>query len=183
MSERRDFDDEETILEHFMEYRLGAEEFKDWCRMYPSSSEYKAWDKVISIDNWTFADCPQLKKLILPSKLVEVGYKVFENSNNIEEICFDNGEKKTLNGQFIIENGYLYDAFSRTVLKVFSNAQVIEIPEGVKKLDRLCFAGLKNLRKVILPESLVSKEIPFAGCDSLQEVIISEKNEIYEVRN
>lgn len=144
-----------------MHYKLEASEVKEWKILNPHGAVFIVPEVTISIDNWAFADSPQLKKIVLPSKLVELGYKVFENSNNIEEICFSNGEEKSQGGRFVITNGYLYDAFTKKIIKVFSNSEVIEIPEGVKYLSRLCFAGRKNLKKVIIPASVKSMEVPF----------------------
>jgi len=138
---------------------------------------------VPSIDNWTFANSPQLKKIVLPSMLSELGYKVFENSNNIDEISFPNGEEKSQGGRYRIADGYLYDAFGKRVLKVFSDSESIEIPDGVKYLDRLCFAGRKNLKKVSLPSSVKSMEVPFAECDSISEIVVSDDNELYAVKD
>lgn len=165
-----------------MHYKLEASEVKEWKILNPHGAVFIVPEVTISIDNWAFADSPQLKKIVLPSKLVELGYKAFENSNNIEEICFSNGEEKSQGGRFVITNGYLYDAFTKKIIKVFSNSEVIEIPEGVKYLSRLCFAGRKNLKKVIIPASVKSMEVSFENCNSLREIIVSKDNEVYEVK-
>lgn len=165
-----------------MHYKFEALEFKEWKKLNPHESVFVVPEVKIAIDNWAFADSPQLKKIVLPSKLVELGYKAFENSNNIEEICFSGGEQKSQGGRYVITNGYLYDAFNKAIIKVFSNSEVIEIPEGVKYLDRLCFAGRKNLKKVIIPASVLSMEVPFTDCNSLKEIIVSKDNEVYEVK-
>lgn len=166
-----------------MHYKLEKAEVEEWVQKNPNESVFEVPKTSVFIDNWALADYPQLEKIVLPTKLVEMGYKVFENSNNIKEITFANNAQKSLNGRYVIENGYLYDAFHKRVLKVFSQNEEIKISEGVKYLDRLCFAGLKNLKRVSLPSTLISMEVPFFECNSLEKIEISFDNEIYEVKD
>ena len=166
-----------------MHYKLDNSDIREWMKKNPSENVFYVPENIVSIDNRTFADCPQLKKVVLPLHLSQFGDDVFENSNNIETISFIGGNKKSYSGQFVIENGYLYDFFNKRILKVFSQAKTVEIPEGVECLERLCFAGLKNLKTVVLPSSVKSMESPFAGCNALQEIIVKDDNEFYSAEN
>ncbi len=67
----------------------------------------------------------------------------------------------------------VYSEDGKKLLKVKSNKELIEVKPGVKQVCNEAFKGLTNLKKVILPESLLSiGEQAFAECPELLQIVI-----------
>jgi 3-keto-5-aminohexanoate cleavage enzyme len=94
-----------------MHYKLDNSDIREWMKKNPSENVFYVPENIVSIDNRTFADCPQLKEIILPLCLSQFGDDVFENTmpmmrafgqrmmeNNIkpEYECFEMGHLDTV---------------------------------------------------------------------------------------
>lgn len=65
-----------------------------------------------------------------------------------------------------------------------TNLNSITLSEGVSHFDRECFADCVSLKSIEIPASakyFMSGDI-FAGCDSLTEIIVSDRNTYYDSR-
>ena len=71
---------------------------------------------------------------------------------------------------FILENGVLYDKDKTNLIHyTISNPQTeFIVPYGVTCLGKHCFYACNNLRKIVIPESVIRFENnPFSGCEHL----------------
>lgn len=126
-----------------------------------------------------------LKKVVIPKSVAEIGAAAFEDCDKLEEIIVPDhvvmgervfaGCKKLVDEQdFVILNGTLY--------AYFGDREEIVIPEGVTKIGERVFTtyygsnpGNKNIKRVIFPESLQSIGYSaFENCNEIESVIIPE---------
>lgn len=144
--------------------------------------------------NNAIGDNPNLKKLHIPSTLVEIDYPIesYFDLRNLEEITVAEGNKtyyakdncliKKDTGLLMIVNKYGkipndgsiksigYGSFSG-----FKNLKSIVIPEGVVSIGSGAFSGCSSLESVSFPESLESiGSNAFGGCTSLKKIDIGD---------
>lgn len=144
--------------------------------------------------NNAIGDNPNLKKLHIPSTLVEIDYPIesYFDLRNLEVITVAAGNKtyyakdncliKKDNGTLMIVNKYGkiptdgsiksigYDTFAG-----FKDLKSIVIPEGVVSIEAGAFNGCSSLESVSFPESLESiGSYAFGGCTSLKKIDIGD---------
>lgn len=150
-------------------------------------------DSVTSIGHQAFAECTTLKNIYIPSgityigtqaffcckglksvkladKVTEMGDNVFAYCDNLKEVVISEN-----NPAFEIRNNAVIDKRANKLLFTYGIKNgVYTIPEGVKSLKDLAFAGM-NLTSVILPEGLTAiSEGEFYSCSKLKEITIPE---------
>lgn len=64
-------------------------------------------DSIVRIDDWAFACCGRLSKLILPYHKIEIGQGVFKDCNSLEQIIDERGD---ITGKRTIDISYLLAA-------------------------------------------------------------------------
>ncbi len=113
-----------------------------------------------------FYNCTNLREVILPETVKDVGQSAFENCTNLSNVVLS-GNVTGLNAL------------------VFSNCTSltsIDIPEGVSKLDSNLFSGCVNLYAVKIPSTVTSMSTTtFSGCIKLKNLDISEENKSYAI--
>ena len=103
-------------------------------------------DSVTEIEEQAFADCKALKKLILSDNLTTVGKEAFLRCAKITSAGLKGGAK---------------------------NKFTLEFP-WTKKIPENAFSGLRNLKKVLLPESVTEiGKNAFKACKNLEEINLS----------
>lgn len=151
------------------------------------------------IPEGAFVGCNNLKSIYIPDSVKSIHDKAFMGCYNLNEIIISSRNKyiKSIDG-FILSNGMLVKMPADSMLK-----KVVSIPEGVTSIESGSLSGHRNLEMILLPESLeyiglhsfygFSKlqkiRIPcnvryigpnaFAHCDSIKEVTVDERNEVF----
>lgn len=125
------------------------------------------------LDEFVFRGCENLRDVTLPATLEEVPGSAFIGCARLSEIKIAPG------GNYLFENGILYDNTKRKIVRCLLGDQVhsLKIDEGVMDIMPNAFGGCKHLKNVILPSSL--KHIDeFAFCGSgLKEIVLPEELE------
>ena len=102
---------------------------------------------VATIEEQAFADCKALKKLVLPDKIASIGKEAFLRCAKITSAGPKGGAKNKFN---------------------------LEFP-WTKKLPENAFSGLRNLKKVVLPETITEiGKNAFKACKNLEEINLPE---------
>lgn len=99
-----------------------------------------------------------------------IGPKAIIGCKNLKEI------NVSLQNKFYTEvDGVLFDKNMETLL-VYPGANENEeyiVPDGIRRIDKVAFAGCSNLKKIILPETLEDIGIgAFEDCSELKEIEI-----------
>lgn len=133
---------------------------------------------VEKLSDSVFETCSQLKHVILPRGLKTIGYRAFYHCNELTDVVFPEGMCDIGNEAFakckrlIDDNGFII--INNNVSYYFGNDRVIEIPEGVKRINSFVFYQNHQIVKVVLPERLVSIDYcAFAGCVNLRDINIT----------
>ena len=141
------------------------------------------------IDDYAFENCLNLEKIELPSRMSSIGRCVFWNSG-LKEIRIGKGIKSIAEGAFshcqklnaitventnecyAAESGILFNK-DKTELICYPAAKTgsYQLPDSVKKIGNRAFAGVSELKQIILNSGL--EEIggyAFSECTSLAEL-------------
>ena len=115
------------------------------------------------IGNFAFYDCPNLKFVTLKNKLEEIGISAFYSCSSLEKISFPSTLK-------LINQTAFTDCTSLTTISfsgkrdlsikagAFSNTALVNVvlPEGTQEIENAAFCGCKNLKAIIVPNSVSS---------------------------
>ena len=178
-------------------------------------------NSVSTMGIWAFDNCTSLSSVTLSDKLSELKTHVFGNCKNLREIHIGK-ELNTIDGEafydcssimsfsvdeqspyFTQDGGVLYTK-DMSVLKIFPMALYVNefrVPTGVKTIGEYAFQNNKNIKKIVLPESVTTIEksafnrtaiqsinLPsklteiqmwgFANCKELESLILTEGIEV-----
>lgn len=131
--------------------------------------------KVTEINNSMFSDCKSLKKLFIHSKIEKIDSNAFDGCESLE--AFDVSED---NSFFLSDSGVLYDK-NKTTLIVMPRAKSGELilPDSLESFYD-DFSGCRNLTSVYIPNLAYGlSALMFRGCDSLENIIVSDEHEGY----
>ena len=160
---------------------------------------------VVEIGSWQLVDC-RIESVSLPSSVekmntgwsgnsYETAPPVFYGCSNLLSISV-----AADNRVYSSKDGVLYDkGMTRLWTCPDGKAGALAVPEGVLEIGSEAFAGCKNLESVLLPSSVSriqttyltvgnsysSIDIPptFAGCSSLQSILVAADNVTYSSRD
>ena len=110
-----------------------------------------------------FYYCINLKKIIIPINVKIMGNNPFAGCPLLE---IENESP-----EFILESGVLYNKDKTEIIYHTINKaeQKFVIPEGIRILGKHCFFACNNLKKIVIPLSVIHFENnPFSGCEYLQ---------------
>lgn len=110
-----------------------------------------------------FYNCSKLKKITIPSTLTTMGNNPFAGCPKLK--------LKNKSKHFVFSKGVLYDKNKKeTIYYELSNKQeCLELPNTVTFIGKHTFYLAKNLKKIVIPESVIKMEnCPFSGCDNLE---------------
>ncbi len=114
---------------------------------------------VEKINSYAFANLTALEEVVLPSTLEAIEYGAFYNCVSLQKISFSSENNLKIINQNAFELCNLTGTLDLSSVCVISD---------------YAFAGNKNLKKLILPETLQSVgQYAFAACESLSEVTIA----------
>lgn len=112
--------------------------------------------RVTTIESTAFAECTNLKEVILPNTLTTIESGAF-SACNIEKVVFP----KSLS----VISGWSGNSKLKEVI----------IPEGVTTIGESAFGGCYSLEKIELPNTITTIEgSAFASCQSLKEIKIPD---------
>ena len=137
-------------------------------------------DNVVTIDDYAFCGCTNLRKVELPESLVILGAAVFSECRVLEEVVYPSNvtvnkgstfeycrelKKITFNeGTKIIPNEFARDCDS---------LEEIQIPSSVEYIGTRAFFQCTRLKKVHIPSSVETIDgYAFANCPSLIKVTL-----------
>jgi len=137
-----------------------------------SNLVFQVPEGVTSIGNKSFEECSHLTSVKLPTSLASISRGAFYNSVNLTqfEVSPDNSQYQSL-------NGVLFDK-ALTTLSYYPPGKpdpAYHIPESVKNIANLSFAGHQHLTTVIIPPNISNIGFgAFSGCSSLINIVIPE---------
>ncbi len=125
---------------------------------------------ITEIQDGAFYKCSALKKITIPAEVKTIGGGVFLDCN-FDEFSVEE------NGNFIIQDGVLYNKSKTTVYWIDGKKDLsnFDFPKSVTALTDYLMSNRNELKTVSLPEKL--KEIPnglFVNCANLESVVIPE---------
>lgn len=113
---------------------------------------------VVEIGDLAFNECKNLANISIPSSIETIGCRAFEDTK-----WFGNLRDGTI---YIGNILYCYKG-------EVAGDGVITIKSGTKKISGEAFSGKSNLRKVIIPNSVIEiGKAAFSGCENLESVDI-----------
>ncbi|KAL7713722.1 hypothetical protein QTN25_008741 [Entamoeba marina] len=131
---------------------------------------------VITLGNYSFANCDNLFELVLPSTIQYINQKAFVETKSLTTIRMEQKQLFTspiplhvanlLKKTGIQSTHILYTRYDR---KIYG----INIPTDVLELDEKCYYGCYELISLVIPNSITS--IPFKcfkDCSSLKSIIL-----------
>lgn len=151
--------------------------------------------------NTNFNKCPSLQKVSIPANIEKISSS-FQDCGEIEEFVIEDSETPiTLSGIFgyttiaknlylgrncgdrafenrKIENLVVGDKVTELGIYAFSSnsLQTVKFGNNLAKIGTYAFYNCKQLKEVILPESLTELgRVSFDGCSSLSTLVISSK--------
>lgn len=128
-------------------------------------SLFRIPDGVVEIGENAVVDYRRLVEATIPSSVRKIGSNSFYGCNNLERILVDDR-----NPCFAEIDGVLYNKERTVLLRYPANRtkNYLEIPEGVKRIEKAAFAYSHSLSGVILPTTMeMIGEFAFFHCDNL----------------
>ena len=125
-------------------------------------------EQTTNIGNYAFQNCSGLNTLILSKSVRNIGSGILNGCPNIHEISL-NGN----NEYFSTCDGVLYDKSGESLIiyPAGKELQTFEIPDGVQEIKNSGFFGVKALKYLFIPESLMTVGIDaFKGCSNLAKL-------------
>lgn len=127
-------------------------------------------DGVTNIENYAFDYCRGLKSINIPKSVTDIGNWPFSCCSGLESITVDDDNPKyksvnncllTKDGKTLIvgcKNGIIPDGITSIESFAFQYTDLpsVSIPNTVTSISLCAFRGCKNLKKVIIPESVTS---------------------------
>ena len=146
-------------------------------------------ENVTKIEQSAFADCKNLKELIMEEGLIEIQTSAFSNSPNVIQLKIPNSVTSILTGAFTgisidrikfenttrfrFDSNFLYcDSYIVDYIGTNANAE-IEIPNNCKGISEKMFQN-KNVKKITFEDSSVLESIGESAFESstLKEIIL-----------
>lgn len=152
-------------------------------------------DVLVKIEGGAISDCKNLERVYIGEKLSSIGGKTFEGCPVLRQIILDDR-----NDSFCVEDGILFNAKKSILYRYLPQNQdsSYTVPQGVSYIGGGAFADCKNLKQLVLSDSVtklgdrsfansgltamtLSDNVDscgagiFAGCASLSEVQLSKR--------
>ena len=124
---------------------------------------------VISIGDYAFGGCNNLKSITIPVSVTSIGVLAFGDCSGLESIVVSSGNTK-----YHSSNNCLIETASKTMVLGCKNS-VIPMDGSVMSIGDYAFSGCINLKSITMPDNLVSIGIcAFFDCSSLTSISIPD---------
>lgn len=114
-----------------------------------SKNPQKFWKGVSCIGDNAFANCYELKRIVIPKTIKKIGDFAFAQCQDLKEVIIEEGVEEI--GEY---------AFFHC-----QSLQRAEIPASVKAVKEGTFGGCHALRSVLVPSGVEIAETAFADCE------------------
>ena len=129
-----------------------------------SLNDFEYSEGLLVIGEEAFRSCP-ISSISMPSSLVAIERGSFSECSNLTTIMLNDGLRS------IGYNAFLNCPASR-----------IDLPDSVIIIGDAAFQGCSNLSEIMIPsETKYIKQNPFIDCSSLKKIVVSDKNDAFEV--
>ncbi|MBP5409845.1 MAG: leucine-rich repeat protein [Prevotella sp.] len=177
------------------ENTLGEEAFKQ-CYL----EEVILPNTLTSIGDLAFSDCNNIKSIVIPKSVVELGHDIFYNTplNSISvekgNPVFDSRDNcnaviETATNTLII--GCPQTVIPNTVTTIGATAfsgkpglTSVDLPDGITTIEWAAFWANAAMTSVHISKTIVNfGESPFGGCSKISSFTIDKENPVYDSRN
>ena len=121
--------------------------------------------KVTSIEDAGFADCDELKSVIIPSSINKIGLGIFSGCNELTNVVVSNDN-------MVYDSRYDCNAIIETETNMLlAGCNNSTIPYSVRSIAGRAFENCTKMKNVNIPNSMIEFG-GFTGCENLSEIII-----------
>lgn len=107
-----------------------------------------------------------VKKVIIGENVNSINPTAFQSSNIDVEINKNNN-------YYFAENGIIYNKDKTKIIICTKNLENIEIPSGVKEIERYAFSSRTSLKNIIFPNTIEKiGNLSFDSCTNLTQIEI-----------
>ena len=137
---------------------------------------------VTAIDNSAFANCKQLKSVVVPNSVTEMGTKVF-SASYVESVTLGNGISVINTSTFASCLNLSSVNIPESVITIGERAFLgclsltsIYIPDNVETIGKYAFSNCTGFTRMIIGDGVTKiDDYAFAGCSSLSSVVFGPK--------
>ena len=174
--------DGELSFSEAAKIKIIGEVFKNNSSIY-SFDEFQYFTGLSLIDEYAFAGCSNLKKIVFPEDLLEIGNCAFKECSNLTDIILSKGLNIIGNASFLdccnLESIDIPENVIKIGYSAFRNCSLlksIKLPNCIISIGSYCFSDCYNLTEINLPNSLTSiEEGLFYKCSSIISIDIPER--------
>ncbi len=117
----------------------------------------KFWENVKYINPGAFANCTDLRELVIPEGVEELSVSVFDGLTNLRSVVFPNSITKL--GVFTFQG--------------CENLQNVVLPENIDLIGEYFFKNCSSLKNIVIPASVkIIRHDVFVGCKNLESITI-----------
>ena len=156
----------------------------------PNLKKINIPESVTYISPASFRNCSSLESITLPNNLTRIEYELFEGCSKLKNINWGNSIKEIESYAFVnctsleevVMPNYI-TAMGRSVFSGCTGLTTITLSNGITELESDTFTNCNSLKIVNLPDDLTtskwSLESCFDHCENLEEINISDNNDMY----
>jgi len=134
--------------------------------------KFEESSKLASIKDGAFSNCSSLANISIPDGVISIGSIAFDMCNNLI-YNVSNGIKYLGNNQ----NKYVV-----AISVVDKSATGFSIKDGCKIIHAEAFYDCKNLKSILIPDSVISiGRVGFGGCNKLEAIVFGENSKLTRI--
>ena len=123
------------------------------------------------INDFAFADCDNLKEVIIPDGVKEIGEKAFQGCKSLEYVYIPDSVIKL--GKEAFSGAGYYECGTENWCE---SLECVRLSDNITELNDKSFYGCKNLKEINLPKNLtVIGKAAFGNCDQLKSIVLHKK--------
>ncbi|MBQ8293385.1 MAG: leucine-rich repeat protein [Bacilli bacterium] len=135
--------------------------------------------KLVSFKEGAFMST-SLEKVYIPKMVIELPLSAFYECVYLSEydVSEDNEVYKDIDGALYTKDGKTLISYPPQ-----SKTEIVQLPEGLEKIDMLCFALNSSIKKITIPNTV--KEIEYGAfglCTALEEVSFEGVSQVTEIK-